>query len=176
MVNRLELTRARLLGGLAIASLIACKKPPPAVGNGLDAGPPVDHLSRDEVPEGTEKAFTLLLPKAAIVSFRLEGEVIVDSDLTPEQLSNYVRRHVQTTKVTAGASTTTFDDAIVPAEPKTHLRIEIRRPPTTSMHRSTMYVRDVTSPPSPPKTTDADAYRAAGRNPDGTPLNPKQMF
>ena len=114
----------KLVGALAIASLIACRKPPPTAA--VDAGPPVDHLAKDENVEGTEKAFTLILPKTSYVIYRVDGAVEVEADLTPEQLSNYVRKHVQTTKVTAGASTTTFDDAIVPSDPKMHLRIDVR--------------------------------------------------
>lgn len=172
MVHRREL---KLLALIAAASLTACRRPPPKLDDSADAGP-VDHLATNEIPEGTEKAFTLILPKASTVIYRVQGAVQIEADLSPEQLSNYVRKHVQPQKIIVGATMTTFDDAIVAATPETHLHVEVTLPPVHSLHRSLMNVRDVTRLPGPPKTTDADAWRQQGRNPDGTPLNPKQMF
>jgi hypothetical protein len=156
------------------AGAIGCKKPPPPPE--VDAGKAIDHLGPNEIPEGREKAFALTLPFASDVHMRLTNAIEVESTLEPEQLSNYVRARVQAKKVIAGANQTTFEDAIVPAEPTRMLRIEVRNGPASRHKRSSMMIRDVTPGPAAPKISDEDSWRKAGRDPQGKPLDPKHMF
>lgn len=142
----------------------------------VDAGVASDHLVSGEIPEGRDKAFALALPLNAHIEFRFPDAIEIESQLRPEELSNYVRARVRTTKITAGAERTTFEEAVVPAEPKRLLYIEVRPARPNRPSRSSMVVRDVTPPPAPPKTTDEDAWKRAGRGPDGKPLDPKHMF
>ncbi|MBX3234040.1 MAG: hypothetical protein KIT84_32980 [Labilithrix sp.] len=159
---------------LAAALLAAaCKKPPPPPE--VDAGKPKDHLREGEFPEGHENAFGLVLPRDSSIVYRITDMVEVRSRLLPEELSNYVRAHVQDAKIVAGAQKTTFEDAVPPKEPNRRLHIEV----TVSYKdaaRSSMRVRDVTPPPPAPSMTPDEAYRKAGRGPDGKPLDPKNMF
>lgn len=166
--------RRGISAALLAAALVGCKKPPPPPV--VDAGPPPDHLAKDEIPEGHEKAFALPLPMSSRVQYRMSDVVAIDSTLSTEELSNYVRTHVQTTKITAGANGTTFDEAVVATEPRRLLHIEVRRGERARHARSSMLVRDVTPIPAPPKISDEDSWRKAGRTPDGKPLDPKQMF
>lgn len=161
------LIAALLVGGMA------CKKPPPPPPD--ESAKPKDHLAEREFAEGTEKAFALVLPRDSQVVYRITGVVEVQSRLLPEELSNYVRARVaKTTKVFAGADTTTFEDAVLPSEPQRHLQIEIGATRRNTM-RSSMTVRDMTPPPPAPKISEEDAYGKAGRRPDGKPLE-KHLF
>lgn len=105
---------------------------------------------------------------------RFPQSVHVTSTLKPEALSNFVRARVKSGRVLVGATTTTFEDVVVPREPKRHITIEIR--PGQGDDRSIMVVRDVTPPPpADPNETDADRMKKAGLTPEGKPLDPKHM-
>ena len=155
---------------LALAAA-GCKKPrPPPV---EDAPLPVDHLAHDEVPGGVEKAFALQLPRDSHIFGRLSNTVLVRSALEPEAVSNYVRARVKSGKATIGATATTFENVIVPAEPTRQLTIEIRRANGPGM-RTSLTIRDST--PSPPVEIPPDeAWRKAGLTPDGKLLDPKKV-
>jgi hypothetical protein len=75
-----------------------------------------------------------------------------------------------------GATTTTFEDVIVPAEPKRHITVEIRPGRANTDVRSEMVVKDVTPPPPPdPNESEAELRRKAGLTPDGKLLDPNHM-
>jgi hypothetical protein len=165
-------------GVAVVAALLVfgagCKKPPPPE---LDAGPKApDHLERNEIPEGREKAFALVLPLSSKIGVRFPDSVEVESQLRPEDLSNYIRAHVQAASITAGADRTTFENAIVATEPKRILHIEVRPGRPSHDMRSSMIVRDVTPLPPEPKVSDEEAWKRVGRGPDGKPLDPNHMF
>ncbi len=164
---------AILLAG-ALLGLVGCRKPPPAK---ADAGsPPSDHLAPNEIAEGHERAYSLTLPKASRVSIRFPGTIHVTSSLMPEELSNFIRARVKSGKMVVGATMTTFEDVIVPAEPTRHLTIEIRPGAPMSGSKSEMVVKDVTPPPPPdPNESQAERRRKAGLTPDGKLLDPQHM-
>lgn len=152
---------------------VGCKEHPPPP----DAGPKVaDHLATNEIPEGRDKAFALVLPLASRVMFRFPDSVEVESELRPEELSNYIRAHVKTDKIAAGAERTTFDQAIVPSDPKRVLHIDVRPGKLSHNVRSSMLIRDITPLPPEPKISDEEAWKRAGRAPDGKPLDPNHVF
>ncbi len=163
---------------LVVAAVVfsaACRKPPPDNRNQTPS-PPKDHLAPGEIPEGTEKAFALPLPRASEVYMRFPESVHVRSSLGPEPISNFVRARVKSGRVLVGATMTTFEDVIVPAEPKRHITVEIRRGGPQSDTRSEMVVKDVTPPPPPdPNESEADRRRKAGLTPEGKLLDPNHM-
>jgi len=151
---------------------VACKKPSPATTSEVDASAgPRDHLAPGELAEGSARAFTLPLPRLAHVRRSYRDEVHVDSSAAPEAVANFVGARVKAGKRIVGATTTTFEDVVVPAQPKTHLTVEIR-PGTVGEARCVMVVRDVTV--GPPAELPADeAWKKAGMTPDGRLLDPK---
>jgi hypothetical protein len=105
---------------------------------------------------------------------RFPAHVHVQSSLKPEELSNFVRPRVKSGRVLIGATMTTYENVVVPAEPKRHITIEIR--PGHGDVRSEMIVKDVTPPPPPdPNESQADRLHKAGLSPDGKLLDPKHM-
>jgi len=150
---------------------VGCKKPVPVETHTEPL--PVDHLARDEVVTGLEKAFALPLPRESHVIVRYANEVQVRSSLEPELVSNFVRAHVKAGKAIVGSTMTTFDHVVVPAEPTRELTIEIRRSNIPG-GRTTMLVRDDT-PGTPAAIPTDEAWRRAGRTTDGKLLDPKKV-
>ena len=92
-----------------------------------------------------------------------------------EQVANFVRARVKQGKTTVGATSTTFDDVIVNAEPSRHLNITVIKGSRFSTTKSTLTVADVTPPPPPdPNTTEEERWKKAGYKPNGQ-LDPKHM-
>lgn len=169
-------TKAGALTTLAlVVGLIACRRPSPEPLD--DVGPPPsDHLAENEVAEGKQRAFSLPLPRNATIAVRFPGAIHVNSDLAPEPLSNFVRARVKAGKMIVGATTTTFEDVIVPSEPARHITVEIRPGAPLTGVRSQMVVKDVTPPPPPPPDeTPDERRRKAGLTPDGKLLDPLHM-
>lgn len=163
-----------MLVAVAVLSAAACKKPETVAGDA--APPPADHLAKDEVPEGPDKAFALRLPMASTVAMRFRESVHVNSSLSPEQLSNFVRARVREGTVATGTTMTSFENVIVPTEPQRHITVQIRPARLHSGSRSEMLVKDVTPPPPPdPNASEAELRRKAGLTPDGKLLDPKHM-
>lgn len=176
--DRLNQRRRTGLAGLVLSVALlsaptACKRkaeqvePPPA---------PPDRLAPGEIPLSREKAFALSLPLGAKVTKGYGGVVHVSTSLSPEALSNFVRKHVAGGKVSSGTSTTRFEGVTVPAEPKRFLDVEVRPGRYVDNVRSEMIVRDVTPVNDPAKfKTEEERWRAAGYTKDGKPLDPKIM-
>lgn len=178
MVARLRLSRGRGAAGAAalgaLLAMAACKSKPPPEPSEPPA--PLDHLAENESPEGTERAFALVLPRHARVTARVDTSVTARTPLPVAQLAAYVRAHV-TTPGDAGpppaGAVSRFADVVVPAEPARHLAIELRALPQAGDARSEMIVRDVTPPPVEPGLTDEQRWNKAGLGPDGKLLDPK---
>lgn len=155
---------------------VACRKPPTEDHRSDAPPPPADHLAPGEIPEGTDRAFSLVLPRASHVFMRFPEAVHVRSPLSTEQLSHFVRARVRSGRALVGATVTTFEDVVVPTEPTRHLTVEIRPGSAHGDARSEMVVKDVTPPPAPaPNESEAELRRKAGLTPDGKLLDPKRM-
>jgi hypothetical protein len=162
----------RRLAATLVLVAIACKKTPPPSSSEIDAAVgPRDHLAPGELAEGPDKALSLPLPRAARVTRSYREEVHVSSSAAPEEVANFVAARVKSGKRIVGATTTTFEDVVVPSSPKTHLTIEIRTG-APGEGRSTMIVRDVTVGP-PANIAPEEAWKKAGMTPDGRLLDPK---
>jgi hypothetical protein len=170
LVDRHRVTR--ILAASLVLVAIACKKPPPPLPSEADAAVgPRDHLAPGELAEGPDKALSLPLPRVARVTRSYRDEVHVSSSAAPEEVANFVAARVKSGKRIVGTTTTTFEDVVVPASPKTHLSIEIRAG-APGEGRSTMIVRDVTVGPPAAIPTD-EAWKKAGMTPDGRLIDPK---
>jgi hypothetical protein len=168
--------RDRLILGLCVALVCgsaACKRKAPPT----DAPPPPpDKLAPNEVPLSKEKAFALSLPRGAKIGSRWGGDIHVATELSPEQLANFVRQRVTGGKITAGSGSTRFEAVTVPAEPKRILDIDVRPGKLVTNVKSEMLVRDVTPVIDPAKLkTEEERWRAAGLGPDGHPLNADKL-
>ena len=89
LLARLLAAAALTLGALACSS---CKRKTEERPKTEEAPP--DRLAPGEVVEGAERAFGLPLPRASHVAGRFATSAHVTSTVTPEQLSNFVRKRV----------------------------------------------------------------------------------
>jgi hypothetical protein len=173
--------RAGLVAGLAVAGLAACHRtePPPAPQAQPSAEPapessaplPPDHLLWGELPEGSEKAFGLLLPRTFQVTRRFEREVAAEGAAPPELLANYIRRHIENSSVEVGPTHTIFRNAH-PKGGGPPLRIDV----TLVSGGSQILVIDLTPPPVPTGLSEAERWRQAGLKSNGELLDPNHVF
>jgi hypothetical protein len=134
-----------------------------------------DRLKEGEIPEGRERAFTLPLPLRSTVKVRFPETVHIVSELTHEELSNFVRARVKDGTSAIGATETRFDRVVAKSDTSKTLSIQIRQVTATGNAHSQMTVRDITAPPEPPGLTDTDRLRNSGLSPDGKLLDRNQL-
>jgi hypothetical protein len=158
-----------LVVAIAIGGASGCKRPAP---NDAPPPPPADRLAPGEVALSKDKAFALPLPRSARIGSRYGGTIYVATDMSPEELANFVRGRVKGGTITAGTSSTMFESVTVPAEPKRTLTVEVRAGRNC---RSEMLVHDVTPDIDPNAKTDDDRWKRAGFDKDGHPIDPRLM-
>jgi hypothetical protein len=140
-----------------------------------DAVPATDQLAPGELAEGTDKAFTLLLPRGLRIQQAVMGTIVALGPVPADDLANYILSHVRDGTVTRGANGTVFDGVRTPNEPNRLLHIRVVRLPVAQV--SQLEVRDITPAalptPSAVPTTDAERFRQAGLTPQGRFLDPQ---
>lgn len=160
-------------------ALAACNGDPeeavaPAAASAADpASHPIDHLAEGELAQGSEQLFGLTIPRKMRVERRFIDAAHAAGPVSPEDLSNYVRQRVSVAQVEIGAARTVFPRVVIHGgDPKKIYRIEVS---PRSGGGSELEVRDITPKPVPSGLSDAELWRRAGRNPDGTPIDPKKL-
>ncbi len=168
----------RLLSLTLLSTLGACQQEAPTAAESSNQvvsapAPPLDHLAPGELAEGSDALFGLTLPRAIKVQRRFRDGAYASGPVSPEDLSNYVRQRVAVAEVEVGAARTVFPRArILAGDASKIYRLEVA---PRRGGGSELSVRDVTPVPPPEGLTDAERWRRAGMNPDGTPLNPKAL-
>jgi hypothetical protein len=137
------------------------------------AAAPVDHLAPGELPEGSEKAFALVLPRDTRVESRFQNEVIAWTPAKSDTVANFIRGRVRDGTATPGAGGTVFDNVHVPAEPQRILHVRVERGPVGTGCR--VYVRDISPTPEQKFPSEAARWKAVGLSPDGKLLDPKHL-
>lgn len=163
---------------LLILACAACDGSPeeavtPSAPSASPSSHPVDHLAQGELAQGEEKLFGLPIPRKMRVERRFLDAAHAAGPVTPEDLSNYVRQRVSVAQVEIGAARTVFPRVVIHGgDPHKIYRIEVS---PRSNGGSELEVRDITPAPVPSGLSDAELWRRAGRNPDGTPIDPKKL-
>jgi hypothetical protein len=162
----------------ASASLaLACadkKRPEPAaVPSAVPSALPVDHLAPGELAPGKTEVHGFPVPRGMSIESRLLDRVYLRGRVSPEGLANYVRQHVTVSHVEVAAARTVFPQARIKAGPKDRVfNLEV----LPDRNGTRLAIVDVTPPPPPPPgLSDAERWRAAGRTPDGKPLDMKKL-
>jgi hypothetical protein len=167
------LTSAALIAALCLA--VGCKRSPsPAAGaSAAPSAPPVDRLGPGELPPGTEVIYGLVLPRGLALRGVFPEVAHAFGPLTLEDVSNYVRARVDVQRVELGAVGTVFPAVhLTGGDPSRLYRIEVN----PRGLNTELVIRDVTPPPPPPPgLTDAERWKRAGYNPDGTPMNTRDL-
>jgi hypothetical protein len=134
---------------------------------------PVDHLAPGELKQGKERAFGLVLPEGMKVISRFDDAVHARGRFPPQDIANYVRKQVHVKRVELGAARTIFPHArIQGGSPERQYRIEVVN---LGRGETKLEVFDTTPPPNTRGLTEAERWRRAGFNPDGTPIDPNDL-
>ncbi len=162
---------------LFFAALAACRKteqedaPPVVVMS--DAGRPTDHLAKGELPEGTERAFGIVLPVGMVIDRRLFDLVLAEGAVNFTSVEEYVKKRVGGGTVRKESnSRLILRNVRTPSEPNRPLEVVIEQ----KVDRVRLEVRDITPPPPPPEQpTEELRWKAAGLKPNGEPLDPTKL-
>jgi hypothetical protein len=167
--------------------LPACRKPAPDsrgerpthVGAPTDPSrepPPLDRLAPGEIAQGTDSIYGLVLPRGMTPVAHFGKKAHAIGPLAPEAVANYVRDRVTASRVELGAVGTIFPAVRVKGgDPERVLRVEV----LPVRDRTKLILEDITRSKArlekEPNLTDAERWRRAGYNPDGTPLEPLKL-
>jgi hypothetical protein len=163
-------------GTVAGASLVAfasvcCRSEPPPKRNRPPAlsAKPIDRLAPGELAPGKIRVFGLELPRGMKVRGSFSDIAYVEGEVAPEGLANYVRDRVEVENVEIGAARTVFPRARIKGGNADRLyQLEV----VAVGNKSELLIKDVTPrPPPAPNLTDADRWRAIGRDPNGKPFD-----
>jgi hypothetical protein len=148
------------------------RPPPPSLPPPAPTLRGADHLLPGEIGEGPERAFGFVLPRDVHVERRFKDEVDARGTVSPDSLSDYVRKRVERARVEIGAARTVFAHAHVKGEPDgTEVRIDVIRDPNETL----LVVANTTPPPVPSGLTEAERWKKAGMTPDGKIVDPAQL-
>lgn len=144
---------------------------PPPVRTAEAAAAPVDRVLPDELAEGSQAAFGLLLPRVMRVEGRFDDVVLASAHAPADAVANYVRQRVTAEQVITGPQKTLFARAVVKGSTGPKVSIAVISLP----NRTEMEVRNATPKPTQPNQTPEERWRALGLKPDGTLLDPTQL-
>lgn len=159
----------------ALVSVAGCKRsraPAPASAS-ASAALPLDRLAPGELPPGTETIYGLVLPQGLALQGVFPGSAHAFGPVPFEDVSNYIRARVDAKRVELGAVGTVFPAVhLAGGDPARLYRIEVN----PRGQNTELVIRDVTPPPPPPPgLSDAERWKRAGYNPDGTPMNAREL-
>jgi hypothetical protein len=160
---------------LLLFAVSSCRKPAQTEEEAPAPPPaphPIDHLAPDELLEGTEKAFALVLPRVAQTQGAFSDVVYVQVEASANALGKYLREHVRDGTTTVRDGTTIFERVRVPSDPQRWLTLRVR---PQGILRANLEVRDVTPPPPIVLPDEAARWRAAGLKPNGQVLDPTHL-
>ncbi|MDP8999285.1 MAG: hypothetical protein M3O46_04165 [Myxococcota bacterium] len=169
--------------GLLIAAASGCRKPVPVTEPEPEASSasalstpdvtplPVDHLGPDELAEGTEQAFGVVLPRALAVKGSFAEVVYASAPASVHALTQYFRGRLQGGVLREGATAATFEHVKVRGKPGLELVVRIAR----AAGETSVEMRNATPPPAPDLPDEASRWKQVGLTPAGRLLDPSHL-
>jgi hypothetical protein len=146
--------------------------PPPAAALTATAKPsPVDHVDSNEIPEGTEKAFGLPIPRVMRVERRFSDAVHARGDVSLDVAASYVSARVVAAHVEKSPAKTVFSGATLKSDPSRTLSVEL----VAYGDRTDLIVRDVTRPAGQSVVSPTDPWYKPGFDPKDRKADPKRF-
>jgi hypothetical protein len=144
------------------------KQPPPVV-SAIASQKPLDRLAAGELASGTGRVFGFEVPAGMVVRGQFHDVAYLHGKVAPDALANYVRDRVVVAHVEIGAARTVFPNArIKQGSPDRYFQIEV----VAGAEQTELVIRDVTpQPKAPENVSPEEAWRRAGRRPDGRPFD-----
>jgi hypothetical protein len=166
-------SHARFSFWAAAALLCACQsKAPPTATAALPEATP-DRLAPSERPAETATAFGLSLPKGMRLTRQFKSSAYFLGRLDLDTVVEHLKPHLDAKRVETKPGHTVFEQAALKGSaPERLLRVDV----SAEGRGTQVYVQDVTPPPAPRGVSEAEMWRRAGRNPDGTPMDQNQLY
>lgn len=134
------------------------------------AKPPVDRLAAGELAPGELKVFGFPIPRKMKLELNHGDRAYMVGTVRPEDVSNYVRKHVSVAHVEVGAGKTVFPRARIHGDTRQRdYRIDV----IASGADTKLVIRDVTKPKATEGLSQAERWKRAGYSANGKPLNEK---
>jgi hypothetical protein len=165
--------------GLALAGS-GCGKPSVASGDApasrLDtptaSTPPADHLGPNELLEGTDRVFGVLLPRGLAVEKRFPDFVDATGPMTVHALVMYLRPRLQGGSLRESETVATFERVTTAAlPPYTDLSIHL----AVTLNGTRVEMSSTTHPLAPTLPDEAARWRQVGLTPNGKILDPTHL-
>jgi hypothetical protein len=147
----------------------ASTTPPPLVTPSADRPP--DHLGPDELIEGSEQAFGLVLPRGLEVESRNVGTVVASGSMTVRALVKYFQPRLEGGSLREGETVATFEHLKAPGPEDAELAIHIR----VAIPRTRVQIDRIPHPPPSVLPDDSARWRQAGLTPQGKLLDPTHL-
>jgi hypothetical protein len=162
------------LGASLAGCLCGCRNErtsEPAPAASAPASP--DRLGPGESLPEAETAFGMALPASMRLVRHFDDAAYFSGDIELEALLEHVKQQVHAGAVEMLSQGVLFPRAYVLADDsKRLLRIELSK----TRHGTQLHVKDITPPPALSGLSEAEIWRRAGRNLDGTMVDPNQVY
>jgi hypothetical protein len=143
--------------------------PPEAQGAGASA----DRLSPEEALPEAEIAFGLAMPRGMRLTRYFDDSAYFTGTLDMASVVEQIRGQLLAREVELLERRAVFPMAYIRGDATRRLfRVEV----TANRQGSQVYVKNITPAPAPRGLSQAEIWRRAGRNPDGTLLDPNQVY
>ncbi len=143
---------------------------PPAVAAAPAPAPALDRLAPDELVEGDQKAFGVVLPRDLHVDGAFHDSVLASGKVGVHPLVTYFRARIKDGSVHEGEETATFDHCHIPGNSSSEYTLHVWRIGAYCR----IDLRDVTQK-APADVPDSVRWRQAGLTPQGKLLDPAHL-
>lgn len=160
---------------LAACAAGACRREPPPAEEALDSpsAPTPDRLGPGEQLPESETAFGLPLPPGMRLERQFKATAYFGGNVEVQRALEYLAEHVTPSNAQLVASGADFPSVRVKGDTSGRLlHIALRK----TSRGSQVQVEDITPPAPITGLTKEEIWRKAGRNPDGTPIDPNQLY
>ena len=166
----IDLWLAPSLGLLMACAGAACQREPAPV----EATTTPDRLAPGEHLPESETAFGLPLPPGMRLVRHFKDAAYFSGDVSLQQALEHLAKHVTPPNPQLISRGAVFPRVNVIGGGPRALPLRIRLEQTA--RGSQIHVEELTPPPVVSGLSQEEIWRKAGRNPDGTPIDPNQLF
>jgi hypothetical protein len=168
-------TRYRMALGLCLALVAACREKTVPAEPLVEQEPPPspDRLGEDERLPESETAFGLPLPPGMRAVRQYDDSAYFQGDLDVEKTLGHLRDYLSPATAQLTREGAEFPRVrIVGGDTERLYRISVSKAGLGSQ----LHIKDITPLPALTGVSEAEMWRKAGRNPDGTPIDPNQVY
>jgi hypothetical protein len=168
-------TRYQTALGLCLALCSACREKPAPVGHEQEQEQETtpDRLAKGEQLPEAETAFGLPLPKGMRLLRQYEDSAYFQGATDLEATLGQLRGSLSPAVAQLTREGALFPRVrIVGGDPQRMYRVTVN----SVAQGSQVHIEDITPPPAPTGLSEAEMWKMAGRNPDGSLIDPNQMY